>query len=114
MLLQVGAQVLDGHPIDPGRSLIALHLRQRFLQILTLDDCFHRPPCDRRAFKTGLRRACFGVSGSDALGFTLRPGARVQFNLILLPHGSREIDRFTNHFHRSGLRRHTAAYFALC
>ncbi|MGF6433309.1 hypothetical protein ABIE91_008529 [Bradyrhizobium elkanii] len=113
VLFQVGRQFVDGHPIDACRALVALHLRQRFLQILTLDHCFHRQPCDRRAFKTGRRRACFGLSDGGALGFTLRSGVRVQLNLILLPHGSREIDRSTNHFHRSGLRRRAAAYYAL-
>src|SRR5215471_15179748 len=54
VVFQVGTQVLDSHPIDPGRSLVALHLRQRFLQILTLENCFHRRPCDRRAFVTEL------------------------------------------------------------
>jgi hypothetical protein len=43
-------------------------------------------------FKTGLRRAGFGLSNGGALGFTLRSGARVQLDLILLPRGSREID----------------------
>jgi hypothetical protein len=63
----------------------------------------------RRAFETGLRRACFDLSDGGALGLTLRSGARVQLDLILLPHDSREIDRSTNRFHRSGCRytRHT-------
>jgi hypothetical protein len=39
----------------------------------------------RRAFETGLRRACFDLSDSGAYGFTLRSGARVQLDLILLP-----------------------------
>jgi hypothetical protein len=38
------------------------------------------------------------------LGFTLRSGARVQLDLLLLSHDSREIDRSTNRFHRSGGR----------
>jgi hypothetical protein len=84
-------------------------LRQRCLQILTFDHCFHRRSHDRRAFETGFRRACFGLSGGSASGFTLRPGARfglsggsasgftlrpgaqVQLDLILLPHGLHEI-----------------------
>src|ERR1035438_6581678 len=59
--------------------------------ILTLDYCFHPRPCDRRAFETGFRRACFGLLGGGASGFTLCPGAQVQFDLIFLPHGSHEI-----------------------
>src|SRR6202163_2428537 len=62
----------------------------------------------RRAFETGLRRACFDLSDGGALGFTLRSGARVQLDLILLPHDSREMDRSTNRFHRSGCRLYSA------
>ena len=59
--------------------------------LLVADHRFHRRPCDRRAFKTGFRCAGFGLSGGGASGFTLRPGARVQFDLIFLPHGLHEI-----------------------
>jgi hypothetical protein len=58
----------------------------------------------RRAFETGLRRACFDLSDGGALDSTLRSGARVQLDLILLPHDSREMDRSTNRFHHSGCR----------
>ncbi len=91
MLLQVGRQLTDGHPVDACRTLVALHLRQRLLQVLTLDNCFHRRLCDRRAFETGFRRARFGLLGGGVWGFTLRSGAQVQLVLIFLPHGSREI-----------------------
>src|SRR5262249_37588742 len=91
VLLQVGRQGIDAHSVDSRRALVALHLRQRFPQVLTLDNCFHRRSGDRRAFKTGFRRACFGLLGGDVRGFTLRSGAQVQLDLILLPHGSREI-----------------------
>src|ERR1700736_284618 len=91
MLLQVGRQVIDTHAVDPCRTFVALHLRQRCLQILTFDNVFHRRSRDRRAFETGFRRACFGLSGGGASGFTLRSGAQVQLDLILLPHGSHEI-----------------------
>ena len=91
VLLQVGRQVIDGHAVDACRTFVALHLRQRLLQILTLDNRFHRRSRDRRAFETGFRRARFGLSGGGASGFTLRSGAQVQLDLILLPHGSHEI-----------------------
>src|ERR1700686_4894178 len=91
MLLQVVRQVSDAHAVDTRRTFVALHLRQRCLQILTLDNVFHRRARDRRAFETGFRRARFGLSGGGASGFTLRPGAQVQFDLILLPHGSPDI-----------------------
>lgn len=73
------------------RTFVALHLRQRCLQILTFDHCFHRRSRDRRAFETGFRRACFRLLSGGASGFTLRSGAQVQFDLILLPHGLHEI-----------------------
>src|SRR5213080_105565 len=91
MLLQVGRQGIDTHAVDTRRTFVALHLRQRFLQVLPFDHCFHRRSCDRRAFEIGSRRARFGLSGGGASGFTLRPGAQVQLDLILLPHGSHEI-----------------------
>jgi hypothetical protein len=87
VLLQAGRQVIDAHAVDPCRTFAALHLRQRFLQILTFDNLFHRRSRDRRAFETCFRRACFGLSGGGASGFTLRSGAQVQLDLILLPHG---------------------------
>ena len=52
---------------------------------------FHRRLCDRRAFETGFHRTCFGLLGGGLRGFTPRSGAQVQFDLILLPHGSHEI-----------------------
>ena len=91
VLFQVGRQIIDSHPVDACRALVALHSHQRFLQVLTFDYCFHRRSRDRRAFETGCRRASFGLSGGSAWGFTPRAGARVQFALIFLPHGSREI-----------------------
>jgi hypothetical protein len=89
-------------------------LRQRLLQILTFNHSFHRRPCDRRAFETGFRRARFGFLNDGHRGFTPRSGAQIQLKLILLPHGSREKGRSNSHFHRSGLRRRAAAYYAVC
>ena len=73
-----GTAIIAAHAIDACRTLVALHLRQRLLEVLTLDNSFHRRSCDRRAFETGFRRTRFDRSGNDARGF-------------LLPHGSREI-----------------------
>jgi hypothetical protein len=39
----------------------------------------------------GRRRTCFGLLGGGLRGFTPRSGVQVQFDLILLPHGSHEI-----------------------
>src|SRR5262249_33319155 len=92
------ASASSGRPAVHRRSchrclphLVALHLRQRLLEVLTLDNSFHRRSCDRRAFETGFRRTRFDRSGNDARGFTPRFAAQVQLQLILLPHGSREI-----------------------
>ena len=91
VLLQIDRQIIDTHAVDPRRTFVALHSRQRFLQVLTLDHCFHRRPCVRRAFETGFHRTCFGPLGGGLRGFTPRSGAQAQFDLILLPHGSHEI-----------------------
>jgi hypothetical protein len=58
----------------------------------------------RRAFETGLRRACLDLSDGGALGFTFRSGARIQLDLILPLHDSREMSRSANRFRRSGCR----------
>ena len=63
-----------------------------------------RAGCSRLAFAA----LAFDLSDGGALGFTLRSGARVQLDLILLPHDSREMDRSTNRFHRSGCRLYSA------
>ena len=54
-------------------ALVAIHLRQRLLQILTLDYRLHRRPTGRRAFEAGFRRMGFGLFGSGIPG--LRWGA---------------------------------------
>ena len=56
-------------------------------QIVTLNDRFHGRPYCRPAFDFGSRRAGFGLFGGGASGFTRRPGAQVQLDLIILPHG---------------------------
>ena len=90
VLFQVGRQFANGHPVDACRTFVTRHLRQRFLQILTLENCFHRRSCGRRAFETGFRRARFGLLGGGIQGFTLCSGAQVQLDLSFLPHGSHE------------------------
>ena len=105
MLFQVGRQIIDAHAVDAGRTLVALHSRQRLLQVLTLDDCFHRRSRDRRAFETGSRRVRFGLLGGGARGFTLRSGAQVQLDLNFSAAWLTRGRRSTGLFHRSGLRR---------
>jgi len=91
MVFQMRAQGLDGHAVDPRRALVALHSRQRFLEIVPLDNRFHaRSGHGRRAFEDGVRRAGFGPSGVDASGFTRRPLAESQFQLDFRPLGQCE------------------------
>jgi hypothetical protein len=49
VLFEVSGQIIDTHAVDACRALVALHLRQSFLQVLTLDHCFHRRFRHRRA-----------------------------------------------------------------
>ena len=114
VLLQVARQVVDTRAVDARRTLVALHSRQCLLQVRTLDNRFHRRPnqgCP--AFDLGSRRARFGLSGGGAQGFTLRPGAQVQLDLILLPHGSREIAALLA-VPPFGPSADAPAYYALC
>ena len=91
VLLQVGNQLVDGHPIEAGRPLVALHSCQCLLQIDTLDNRFHRRPHGRPAFEFGLRRSGFGPFRVGARGFTRRSGVQGDLQLSFLPHGPREI-----------------------
>src|SRR5262249_31666690 len=84
-------QIGDAHAVDACRALVARYLRQRCLQILTLDDCFHRRSRDRPVFEAGSRRAGFSRLGGGASGFTRCTAAQVQLLLCLLLHGLREI-----------------------
>ena len=74
VLLQVGRQIIDAHAVDTRSALVALHLRQRLLQILTLDYRFHRRPAGRRAFEAGFRRMGFRSLGQRHSG--LHPAPR--------------------------------------
>ena len=112
--LQVIAQLVDGHPVDAGRPLVAPDTRQRLLQVAGLDDRLHRRLLpSRRAFGFGTRRAGFGPLGVGAPGFTLRRRLQGQLQLDVLPPGPHERCRPTGPVRRSGLRRRTG-YYALC
>ena len=85
------AQGLDGHAVDPRRALVALHSRQRFLEIVPLDNRFHaRSGQGRRAFDCDVRRIGFDPSGADASGFTRRFHSESQFELDFRPPGQCE------------------------
>ena len=89
-------------------------MRQRLLQIVSLDNRFHRRPNqDRPAFDIGSRRARFGLLDGGACGFTACPGAQVQLDLILLPHGSRESAALLA-IPPFGPSADAPAYYALC
>jgi hypothetical protein len=90
VLLQVRAQCADAHSIDTCGPLVALHLRQRLTQIVSLDNRFHRRPIGRPAFEFGLRRSELGPFRAGASGFTRRPVRKV-IPISFLPHSPREI-----------------------
>ena len=77
MLLQVGREVLEGHPINARGALVGLYSCQCLPQIVTLDNRFHRRPDGRLAFDVSSRRAGFGLFGGGARGFTRCSGAEV-------------------------------------
>jgi hypothetical protein len=62
----------------PHRALVALHLRQRFLQVLTLDHRFHRWSSGRRAFETGFRPARFGLRWPNPVAETRRRPSEIR------------------------------------
>jgi len=114
MRLQMARQVIDAHVVDTRRTLVALHLPQGLLEVLTLDYVFHRRPTDRRAFEVGFRRVRFGLSGGGAQGFTLRSGSQGQVLLILLPHGVCEIALLLASSIVRAFVRLKPPYYALC
>ena len=75
VLLQVRGQCTEAHAIDACGPLVALNLRQRLSQIVSLDNRFHRRPTGRPAFDFGCRRSGFGPFRAGASGFTPRPGS---------------------------------------
>jgi hypothetical protein len=76
VLLQVGGQLVDAHAVNTRRSLVALDLLQRFPQVVTLDNDFHRRPTSRRAFEADFRRTSFDLLGGGVSGFTRHPGPK--------------------------------------
>ena len=84
-------------PSTPGRTLVALHSRQRFLEIVPLDNRFHaRSGHGRRAFDCSARRIGFGPSGADASGFTRRLHSETQLEAV------NDRGNGTPDFHRKG------------
>jgi hypothetical protein len=104
VLFQVRGQGIDTHIVDTGGSLVALHLRQRLPQIVSLDNHFHRRPMGRLAFDFDVRRPGFGPFHAGASGFTHRSGLQGDLRFSFLPHGPSESTVLLA-VHRSGLQR---------
>jgi hypothetical protein len=83
----IDRQIIDTHAVDPRRTFVALHSRQPFLQVLTLESTALRPPGVRDWLSPHMLRPL----GQRPSGLHPRSGAQVQFDLILQPHRSHEI-----------------------
>jgi hypothetical protein len=91
MVFHMRARGLDGHAVDPRRALVALHSRQRFFEIVPLDNGFHaRSGQGRRAFDCDVRPIGSDPSGADASGFTRRFHAESRPELGFRPPGQCE------------------------
>jgi hypothetical protein len=91
VVLQMLRQGLNGHAVDSRRSLVAPDLRQRFPQIVAIDNRFHaQSGHGRRAFGVGARRTGFGPSPRALAGFTRSRRRKGQFELDFRPHGQCE------------------------
>ena len=91
VLFQVRSQGLEAHAIDTGSSPVALNMRQRLPQIVSLDNHFHRRPTGRLAFDFGCRRSGFGPFHAAASGFTRRSVLQGDLQFSFLPHRPSEI-----------------------
>jgi hypothetical protein len=91
VLFQVRSQGIDTHSVDTGGSLVALHMRQRLPQIVSLDNRFHRRPMGRLAFGFGVRRPGFGPFHAGASGFTRRSSLQGDLQFSFPPHDPSEI-----------------------
>jgi hypothetical protein len=72
VLFQIGAQLIDRHPVDAGATFIVPHLPQCFLQVCSLTYFLHESACVGWAFGFIHRRERFDVSPSRLPGFTRR------------------------------------------
>ena len=74
-------QLLDGDPINAGRSLVAHHRIQRRFYVVWVTDCLHEMLYGCRAFGFGRRRDNFDPSRVPMRGFTPIRHAQVQLKL---------------------------------
>src|SRR5258708_38302180 len=72
VLFQVVTAFINGHPIDAGAALVAPHLPQCFLQVLSLTYLLHDSTRVGWAFGLIRHRERFDVSPSRLPGFTRR------------------------------------------
>jgi len=91
VLTQVLRQFIDGHPVNPGASLVHLDLSQRLSQIHTLAYLLHELLGVCRVFGRSRRRSRFGPSRRDFRGFTPSTRREGQFQLVVLPLAAHEI-----------------------
>jgi hypothetical protein len=61
-------------------------MRQRFPQIVSLDNHFHQRPTGRLAFDLDVRRPGFSPFHAGASGFTRRSGLQGDLQFSFLPH----------------------------
>ena len=112
--IQIVALHRRPNAVDPRRTLVAPHSRQRFLEIVPLDKRFHaRSGQGRRAFDRDVRRIGFDPSGTDASGFTRRFHSESQLELDFRPPGQCESPAYLP-FQPFGPSVDTLTYFALC
>ena len=114
VLLQVRGQCIDAHAVDARRPLVALNLRQRLPQIVTLDNRFHRRPNRPPGFRDSAFAARASVPSAPALRASpLAPVRKVSSSSDFLPHGPREIAALLA-IPPFGPSAGRPAYYALC
>jgi hypothetical protein len=91
-------QLLDGHAVDAGRSLIASHLPERLTQVLLFEHLLHGRSTDHRALVSRRRRAVFGPPLLGLSGFTRFTRGEGQLKLNWLPLFLHETIGSTHHF----------------
>jgi hypothetical protein len=91
MLLQVGRQIADGHSLGARRPLLRFTCANAFFRFSRSRTASIDGPatagCSRQAFAVRALRTL----GRRRFGLHPPPGAQVQLDLIVLPHGSHEI-----------------------
>jgi len=117
-LFENGRQLLDGHAVNPRRSLVAHDRLRGRLDVLHVADRLHQAVRPRRAFVPERRHGRFGFCRPRARGFTPAGLRQVQLQLDWQPlrgHETRVL--FALSFNPKGTVRAFAGspdYYALC